>query len=153
MRTTSTPRQRYAATALAARPIPQAKAEAWHSVVEKGDLPNAIQAAVIAGFSQPEQLELLEPYVQKYFDSLNTVWETRTYELAQQIVTGMYPYPRIQPDTLERTDRFLASTDPVPAQALRRLVLESRDGVARAMRARECDAAAAAAASTASTVE
>ncbi|MCI0688160.1 MAG: aminopeptidase N [Sporichthyaceae bacterium] len=135
--------QRYAAMALAARPTPQAKAEAWHSVVEKGDLPNAIQAAVIGGFSQPEQLELLEPCVPKYFDSLTSVWETRTYELAQQIVTGMYPYLRIQPDTLERTDRFLASTEPVPAQALRRLVLEGRDGVARALRAQECDAAAA----------
>jgi hypothetical protein len=40
----------------------------------------------------------------------------------------------------ERTDAYLADNDVPPA--LRRLLLEGRDGVVRALRARECDAAA-----------
>ncbi|HKA69383.1 MAG TPA: aminopeptidase N, partial [Actinomycetes bacterium] len=137
--------QRYAASALAARPATEAKAEAWESVVVKSDLPSAIQAAVIAGFMQPNQQELAEPYVSKYFEAIGPVWASRTNQQAQQIAFGLFPYLRVQPDTLEVTDRYLAEADPVPA--LRRIVLEGRDGIARALRARACDAAAGAASS------
>jgi aminopeptidase N len=132
--------QRYAASALAARPTAEAKAEAWESVVVNSDLPSAIQAAVISGFMQPNQLELLEPYLSKYFEAIESIWATRTNQQAQQIAFGLFPYLRVQPDTLEMADRYLAEADPVPA--LRRIVLEGRDGVARALRARACDAAA-----------
>jgi aminopeptidase N len=132
--------QRYAASALAARPTAEAKAEAWESVVVNSDLPSAIQAAVISGFMQPNQLELLEPYLSKYFEAIESIWATRTNQQAQQIAFGLFPYLRVQPDTLETADRYLTEADPVPA--LRRIVLEGRDGIARALRARACDAAA-----------
>ncbi|MGH8837425.1 MAG: aminopeptidase N [Actinomycetes bacterium] len=132
--------QRHAASALAARPTAKAKAEAWESVVVKSDLPSAIQAAVIAGFMQPNQLDLLEPYVSKYLEVIDSIWATRTNQQAQQIAFGLFPYLRVQSDTLEVTDQYLAEADPVPA--LRRIVLEGRDGIARALRARACDAAA-----------
>jgi aminopeptidase N len=89
---------------------------------------------------QPNQLELLEPYLSKYFEAIESIWATRTNQQAQQIAFGLFPYLRVQPDTLETADRYLAEADPVPA--LRRIVLEGRDGVARALRARACDAAA-----------
>ena len=133
--------QRYAASALAARPAAKAKAEAWESVVVKSDLPSAIQAAVIGGFTQPNQLELLEPYVSKYVEVIDSIWASRTNQQAQQIAFGLFPYLRVQPDTLEVIDRYLAEDGPVPA--LRRIVLEGRDGIARALRAQACDAAAA----------
>ncbi|HKE51948.1 MAG TPA: aminopeptidase N [Actinomycetes bacterium] len=133
--------QRYAASALAARPTAEAKAEAWESVVVKSDLPSAIQAAVIGGFTQPNQLELLEPYVSKYFEVIDSIWAGRTNQQAQQIAFGLFPYLRVQLDTLETTDRYVAKAEPAPA--LRRIVLEGRDGIARALRARACDAAAA----------
>jgi aminopeptidase N len=133
--------QRHAAGALASRPTPQAKEEAWASVVEDDDLPNAMQAAIISGFAQPEHAALLEPFVERYFAAIEDVWEHRTNEIAQQIVVGLYPHWRIDPSTVERTDRFLAERAPVPA--LRRLLVEGRDGVARALRARQRDAAAA----------
>jgi len=135
--------QRHAAGALAARPTVQAKQEAWSSVVEDDDLPNALQAAIIGGFAQPEHHEVLEPFVERYFAAIGDVWANRTNEIAQKIVIGLYPYWRIDASTVERTDRFLADGEPVPA--LRRLLVEGRDGVARALRARERDRAAAAA--------
>ncbi|MGH3341848.1 MAG: aminopeptidase N [Carbonactinosporaceae bacterium] len=133
--------QRNAAACLAARPTLQAKEEAWTSVVDRDDLPNAIQAAVISGFVQPDQRRLLASFVDRYFDSIKQVWATRTNEMAQQIVVGLYPRLLVSESTLERTDAFLAAEDPPPA--LRRLVLEGRDGVVRALRGRACDAAAA----------
>jgi aminopeptidase N len=124
---------------LAARPSAEAKAEAWQSVVERDDLPNAIQSAVIGGFVQRDQVELLRAFVEPYFDSLNDVWATRTNETAQNIVIGLYPRLLAEQAVVDRTDAWLdANRDSIPA--LRRLVLESRDALARALRAQAKDA-------------
>ncbi|MYT33565.1 aminopeptidase N [Streptomyces sp. MspMP-M5] len=132
--------ERHAATARAARPTAEAKAEAWASVVESDKLPNAVQEAVIAGFVQPDQRELLAPYTAKYFAAVKDVWESRSHEMAQQIVVGHYPALQVSQETLDATDAWLARAEPSPA--LRRLVTESRAGVERALRARAADAAA-----------
>lgn len=133
--------ERHAATARAARPTAEAKAEAWASVVESADLPNAVQEAVIGGFVQTGQRELLAPYTAKYFEAVKGVWETRSHEIAQQIAVGLYPSLQVSPQTLEATDAWLAEAE--PNAALRRLVLESRSGVERALKAQAADAAAA----------
>ncbi|MEW1658133.1 aminopeptidase N [Streptomyces sp. NPDC093707] len=135
--------ERHAATARAARPTAEAKAEAWASVVASDKLPNAVQEAVIAGFVQPDQRELLEPYTARYFEAVKDVWDNRSHEMAQQIVVGHYPALQVSQETLDATDAWLAAADPSPA--LRRLVTESRAGVERALTARAADAAAGAA--------
>ncbi|MCS0638572.1 aminopeptidase N [Streptomyces sp. LP05-1] len=132
--------ERHAATARAARPTPEAKAEAWASVVESDTLPNAVQEAVIGGFVQTDQRELLAPYTEKFFEVLKDVWGARSHEMAQQIAVGLYPSLQVAPETLEATDAWLASAE--PSAALRRLVSESRSGVDRALRARAADTTA-----------
>ncbi|MFJ2471429.1 aminopeptidase N [Streptomyces sp. NPDC087659] len=132
--------ERHAATARAARPTPEAKAETWESVVESGTLPNAVQEAVIGGFVQTDQRELLAPYTEKYFAAVKGVWESRSHEVAQQIAVGLYPTLQVSAQTLDATDAWLDSA--APNAALRRLVLESRAGVERALKARAADAAA-----------
>ena len=133
--------QRHAASCRAARPTPEAKVEAWASVVESDELPNAVQAAVISGFVNTEQAALLEPYVEPYFEAVGRIWATRTAEMAQNIVVGLYPTLLVSPAVVARTDAYLAASDVPPALA--RLLLEGRDGVNRALRARARDAAAA----------
>ena len=132
--------QRQAALARAARPSEAAKAEAWRDLVERDDLPNTIQFAISAGFMQPTQRDLLRPYVPRYFASIQQVWASRSPEMAQNIVQALYPTLLAEPATLQATDEWLATADPVPA--LRRLVVEGRDGVARALRNQERDRAA-----------
>lgn len=133
--------ERHAATARAARPTEEAKAEAWASVVESDKLPNAVQEAVIGGFVQSDQRELLAPYTDKYFSVVKEIWDARSHEIAQQIATGLYPGIHIAEETLARTDAWLASAE--PNAALRRLVSESRSGVERALKAQAADARAA----------
>ncbi|MEU1662661.1 aminopeptidase N [Streptomyces sparsogenes] len=133
--------ERHAATARAARPTPEAKAEAWASVVEDDKLPNAVQEAVIRGFVQTDQRELLAPYTEKYFAAVKGAWDTRSHEMAQQIAIGLYPNVQVSQETLDATDAWLASAD--PSAALRRLVTESRAGVERALKAQAADARAA----------
>ena len=130
--------ERHAATARAARPTAEAKAEAWASVIESDRLPNAVQEAVIAGFVQIDQRELLAPYTEKYFEVVKGIWDTRSHEIAQQIAVGLYPTVQVSQDTLDRTDAWLATAG--PNAALRRLVSESRAGVERALRAQAADA-------------
>ncbi|MYQ47302.1 aminopeptidase N, partial [Streptomyces sp. SID4985] len=134
--------ERHAATARASRPTAEAKAEAWASVVESDKLPNAVQEAVIGGFVQTDQRELLAPYTDRYFEVLKDAWDSRSHEMAQQIAVGLYPAIQVSEETLTKTDDWLSSA--TPNAALRRLVSESRSGIERALRAQAADAGASA---------
>ncbi|MBX9245771.1 ERAP1-like C-terminal domain-containing protein, partial [Actinotalea ferrariae] len=129
--------------ARAAVPTPQAKRAAWAAVVDDADLANALQTSTIAGFGRAHDRALLVPFVEPYFEAIERVWTTRTNEIAQNVVVGLYPtllagMPGT--DVLARTDAWLEQLgDRHPA--LRRLVVESRDGVRRAIAAQERDRA------------
>ncbi|MDN4645396.1 aminopeptidase N [Arthrobacter sp. PsM3] len=133
--------QNAAALATAAIPTPEAKAAAWDSIVVKGELSNALQGSAVSGFTRVLDTSLLEPYAEKYFDAVPGIVRDRTHALAQQIVVGLYPAQLTTQATVDRTDEFLASL-PEDSSALRRMMLENRDGVARALRARQADVGA-----------
>lgn len=132
--------ERRAAAARAAVPTPEAKAAAWRAVVDEDALTNALQTSTIAGFLHVHDLSLLEPYVEPYFAAIEKVWAERTNEMAQNIVIGLYPtlLAGTGPDLLTRTDDWLADLGE-RTPALRRLVVEERDGVRRALAAQERD--------------
>ena len=134
--------ERHAATARAARPTEEAKAEAWASVVESDKLPNAVQEAVIGGFVQTDQRELLAPYTDEVLRGgqgrLGLPSATRSPSRSRSASTRRSRSPQ---ETLDATDAWLASAE--PNAALRRLVSESRAGVERALKAQAADAAAA----------
>ncbi|MBO1419677.1 aminopeptidase N [Streptomyces sp. FH025] len=132
--------QEHAASCRAARPTAEAKAESWAAVVESDKLTNYVQEAVIAGFQQTDQRELLAPYTEKYFAAVKGIWETRSHEISQQIIVGLYPSIQVSEATLEATDAWLDSAEPAPA--LRRQVVEARAGIERALKARAADRAA-----------
>ncbi|NLU71455.1 aminopeptidase N [Streptomyces sp. HNM0575] len=134
--------KRHHVRCLAARPSPEVKARAWEAVMTSDRLSNALVEATIAGFAQPGQQKLTAPYAQPYFDALEEVWRTRSIEIAMSIVRGLYPDLQGDQSTLDATDEWLAGHEDA-APALRRLVLEARDDLARALRAQRCDAAAA----------
>ena len=130
--------RRQAAIARAARPSPEAKDLAWAEAMERTDLPNALLEATIAGFVQPDQVDLLRPFRERYFAEIVRAWDVQTMEMGQSLAMGLYPMLIVEPDTVQLTDEFLAREGLNPA--LRRLVGEGRDGVQRALRARAADA-------------
>jgi aminopeptidase N len=127
----------HAETARAAVPTPRAKAEAWARVMDGSDLPNTVQAAVIAGFTRTDDPELVAPFVEPYFAGITRVWRERTSEMASQIVTGLYPVQLASRELLARTDLWTSETPVEPA--LRRLVQEGRDSAVRAVAAQDRD--------------
>ena len=129
--------RRQAAAARAAIPTREAKEAAWHAIVGRTDLPNAILDATIAGFQQRDQLSLLTPYRSMFFDVLENVWQERTMEMAQSITMGLYPGLLVDHTTVDATNHYLERE---MNSALRRLLTEGRDGVERALRARARDA-------------
>jgi len=127
---------RNAEGARAARPSTDAKAAAWQAAMVDDSLPNITVRAIAEGFAGPGQNEVLAPYADEYFATIADVWGRRSSEVAQTVVVGLYPDWDISDDGLARADRFLAGDHP---PALRRLVLEGRDSVARALRAQRFD--------------
>ncbi|MGE2723807.1 aminopeptidase N [Mycolicibacterium pulveris] len=130
--------QRHALAAGAARPELAVKEAAWEQVIEDDTLANITARSIIGGFVQPGQQELLQPFRDKYFGAISGVWQRRSSEVAQTVVVGLYPSWDVSQDGLDAADRFLADPDLPPP--LRRLVVEGRAGVERALRARQFDA-------------
>ncbi|MFF9027057.1 aminopeptidase N [Streptomyces iakyrus] len=133
--------KRHQVRCLAARPSEAVKAQAWAQVVESDALSNAMVEATIAGFSQGSQRELIAPYAEKYFAAIERVWAERSIQIGMHVVQGLFPSLQQSKETLDATDAWLDAHKEA-APALRRLVLESRDDLARALRGQACDEAA-----------
>jgi aminopeptidase N len=131
--------EKRAASARSAQPTAEAKAAAWEAVVDRDDLSNHMQVATMRTFwrYEPAQLEVTQPYVQRYFDAVGEVWRTRSMDSAQTLTELLFPSVVITEDTLEQVDDYLAAHSPQPA--LRRMLVEGRDTLARALRARAFD--------------
>ncbi|MEU0147795.1 aminopeptidase N [Streptomyces sp. NPDC006288] len=133
--------KRHHVRCLASRPSAAVKAQAWAAVVESDKLSNALVGATIAGFEQPSQRELLAPYTASYFEAIERVWAERSIQIGMDVVKGLFPGLQDDPATLAATDAWLTS-HPDAAPALRRLVLEAGDDLARALRGQAHDAGA-----------
>jgi aminopeptidase N len=129
--------QRQGERTRALRPDAEVKAEAWRRAIRDDELPNAVNEAIISGFSHPTQKALLAEYVTAYFADVADVWERRSSERAQPVATGLYPHWAVDRATVEAADAWLADESHPPA--LRRLVSEGRAGTLRALAAREFD--------------
>jgi aminopeptidase N len=155
--------RRRAASCLAARPVAEAKAEAWARIVEHSapmpeewaavldrDQSLSTMTTMAAGFNMgatavggfmhrgPDP-ELLRPYVERYVEALPAVWAQRTIDEAEAITELLYPRYLIDHEVVAAIDRALAGD--LPATAIRTL-REGRDGTIRAQRARRADMAA-----------
>ncbi|MGC4963956.1 aminopeptidase N [Gordonia sp. DT218] len=129
--------QRQAAAARASRPLAEAKADAWAQAVGDDSLSNVYTRTMIEGFARAGQGDLLQPYVAKYFEAIPDIWARRSSEVAQTVVVGLYPHWAINAEGIAAADEFLSADHP---PALKRLISEGRDTVARSLRAREFDA-------------
>ena len=113
-----------------------AKQRAWDAVV-RGGVPSLQMKRAISGtFHHVDQQELLEAFVQPFFDSLLPVWNANDSEVAVTIVEWMYPRAVITQDVVDATDAALAGELPGP---IRRSLLESQDAIKRALRAQAFD--------------
>jgi aminopeptidase N len=128
--------ERHAQGCLAAIPTREAKAAAWTKITD-GGLPNATFRVVLRGFADPDADELLAPYAAKYYAALAGFWQDGVSDMAQFFTEVGYPESVVSQQGIAATDDYIASANPTPA--LRRLLVERRDDVARALKCRQRD--------------
>jgi len=127
-----------AARARAAIPTAEGKLAAFASVVDSDEQPNAIVRATAMGFQHVNDPAVLRPVVERYFGSLTGIWESRSYHIADTLVSGLYPAGLADQELVDATRAWLDANPDVPA--LRRIVIESLAGVERALRVQAVDA-------------
>ena len=129
--------EREAAGCRAAVPTLTAKRETWETLTT-GKLTIASFRATVSGFADQDQPALIQPYRPEYFAALAEVWREWSSAMAQDFVKYGYLVGAVDSTTIAATDAYLASP-PGPPAALRRLLVEGRDEVARAIRNQDRD--------------
>lgn len=117
--------------AAASRPVASVRADAWDAAWNDLSLSNDHLDASIAGFRAGGRRDLIEGFDAEYFARIGDAWRTRSIELAQRLVVGLFPAG----ESLEQVDAWLDAHRDAPA-ALRRIVIEQRDHLARDLRVR-----------------
>ena len=128
--------ERHAATCRAAIPTTEAKRETWQTLIA-GELTIAMFRAALGGFVDLDHPELMEPYRDDYFEVVGDIWRTWSSAMAQDFVSTAYLVGALSAETVAATDDYIDRAEP-PA-ALRRLLIEGRDDVLRALRCQARD--------------
>jgi aminopeptidase N len=129
----------YTAYAYAAIPTKESKQAAFKAITED-NLSNTIHAYTSRGFNENIHHELLADFVDNYFDVLLKVWETKGFEIAETTANLLFPMWIIEEETVKKAQHWLDVTGKDASHALRRAVLEGRDALSRALKARAKDA-------------
>jgi aminopeptidase N len=128
----------HAAAARASQPTAEAKAQAWAAAVEHADTPNETQRSIVLAFQAHGQDAVLEPYVDKYLQAAETMWEHLGTHKASVALNFIFPRPLASQALLDRVDAWLETTTANPAAV--RYVREGRADVARYLKAQAKDA-------------
>jgi aminopeptidase N len=115
-----------------AHPDADRRADAWRAIWADHSLSNDKLDAVIAGFRAGGRRDLIGSFDTDYFAGIRNAWGERSIEIARRIVLGLFPHT----SDLDLVDGWLEANPDAPA-ALRRLVVEQRDTLARALRVQD----------------
>ncbi|MFE1341796.1 aminopeptidase N [Streptomyces sp. NPDC058733] len=126
--------QEGAARCRAALPEADAKARAWEAMFGGDDLSNYLFTATAQGFWQPEQADLVRPYVERYYADAVAVAARRGPAMADATGRWAFPVHAVDAHTLRLGEECLRDADPIPA--LRRKLADQLDDLARALRVR-----------------
>ena len=131
--------QERAAAARTVVPTAEAKEAAWEAAVTSDTTPNETQRSIARVFQVAGQDELLAPYVDRYLEAAQTVWEQKGVQRGTTILENLFPRALATPEVLGRVQAWLASTAATPAAV--RYVREGAADLERALAAQQRDAA------------
>jgi aminopeptidase N len=126
--------EQWAARCRAALPDAEAKEAAWAAVVGDKSLSNRLAELTASAFWQPEQIELLRPYVERYFADMPEMMRIRSGMSAEKTAVAAYPSVMVDPQTRRRAAELLGQEDLDPI--LRRVITDADDDLRRALAAR-----------------
>ncbi len=128
----------HAVGARSAIPTLQSKQIAWDLVTTNTSMPNSEIHSALAGLSYVDHAEIMKNFIDAYFDSVKELWNARTHEIGQSLVTGLFPSSNISQEVIEKSDKFLSLNKELAVGA-RRIIVEQRDAISRALKAQLAD--------------
>ena len=118
-------------------PNRETKDQAWNKFTSGSGYGSLHQtAAAMSGFLWWKQVDLLTPYVERFFSEVTQVFETEENHFAQSYFGSLFPGYLVDYDLLEKSNSLLEKT-PSENQLLRRMLLEANDNLSRAIKCRE----------------
>ena len=102
-------------------------------------MPNETHRSICLSFMRFGQEEILAPYVEKYLEAADDIWDRLGTQKASTALEYIFPKPMASPELLDKLDTWLDTSEAHPGA--KRYVREGRDDVARALRAQAKDAA------------
>ncbi|MGW1768389.1 aminopeptidase N [Streptomyces sp. NPDC002073] len=123
-----------AARCRAALPDAAAKEAAWERMFAHDDLSNYLFSATAQGFWQPEQAELVRPYVARFYPDAVALADRRGPAMAEAAGRYAFPAHAVDPDALRIGQDCLDTAEMIPA--LRRKLVDQLDDLTRALHIR-----------------
>ena len=127
--------ERAAIRAAVATPSEAAKEAAWERIHGEGYGSLHLTAAAMSGFHWNVQRELLDPWVEEFFERAPAVFGERQNEFTRAWFANLFPHYRIEQAVLDRSRALLGEIGdglPLLARSLR----EANDDLERAIRCR-----------------
>jgi aminopeptidase N len=131
--------QQAAARLRATIPTAEAKRKVLETMRDDATIPNSQCDHYARGYTHVNDPSVFENVVSDYFDALQTVWDSRTFKIAEYFAIGLYPAVMATESLGSMTRAWLDSNKSAPS-ALRRIVIEGLATVDRALAAQRRDA-------------
>ena len=131
--------QKAHAAAIAALPDPKAKQEMFRKLVDTDEMSNALVNSASLAFGRVLETSLLEPFVDQYFAKVISIWEQKSYHMAEYLLVNLYPLSLVNKALANQTEQFLNNPELESKPALKRIIIENLAGVQRALKAQQKD--------------
>jgi aminopeptidase N len=131
--------QKAHAAAIAAMPELKSKQEIFDKLVDTDQMSNALVNSASLAFGRVMDTSVLEPFVDKYFSKVLSIWENKSYHMAEYLLVNLYPLSLVSQDLANQTEQFLKNPELASKPALKRIIVENLANVQRALSAQSTD--------------
>lgn len=131
--------QKAHAAAIAAIPDSASKQEIFTKLVDTDLMSNALVNSASLAFGRVLDTAVLEPFVDQYFAKVMSIWENKSYHMAEYLLVNLYPLALVNQELAKKTEEFLKNPELSSRPALRRIIVENLASVHRALAAQTAD--------------
>jgi aminopeptidase N len=131
--------QKAHAAAIAAMPELKPKQEIFDKLVDTDQMSNALVNSASLAFGRVMDTAVLEPFVDQYFSKVLSIWENKTYHMAEYLLVNLYPLAIVNEALANQTEQFLKNAELASKPALKRIIVENLANVQRALSAQSTD--------------
>jgi aminopeptidase N len=131
--------QKAHAAALAGMPDLNFKQAIFDKLVNTDEMSNALVNSASLAFGRVLDSSVLEPFVDQYFSKVLSIWENKSYHMAEYLLVNLYPLAIVNKALADQTEQFLKNPELASKPALKRIIVENLANVQRALNAQSTD--------------